>query len=189
MDPLQGGIELSAKLSAPSPDVAAVTGELRLERAEMTVGNGSMCSPTSLVFGSRTAHSPSRASTGAAPGSRIVGRGRFGLTEGVESDLRLDLDTELGIFGALLSGRATGRLAGHIEVRGRSGALQITSEATLSDASWLFPEQRILLAGWSGHLHLEDQALSVTELGGTVNGGSSASTAGCRWRPAPPAAA
>jgi outer membrane protein insertion porin family len=43
---------------------------------------------------------------------------------------------------------------------------------TLSDASWLFPGQRILFAGWSGRVQLADQALSVTKLGGTVNGGT-----------------
>ena len=42
----------------------------------------------------------------------------------------------------------------------------------MSDASWLVPGQRILFAGWSGHIRLTDDDLSLTNLGGTVNGGT-----------------
>jgi outer membrane protein insertion porin family len=102
----------------------------------------------------------------------VTGRGHVGLIKGVETDVRLDVDTELGIVGALLEGRATGRLEGKIELHGPSSAVRVTSDVTLSDASWLIPGQRILFAGWSGRVRLADQALSVTKLGGTVNGGT-----------------
>src|SRR6185295_1574806 len=90
------------------------------------------------------------------PGTKVVGRGSVGfggggvLTGGLDSNLRLDVDTELGIIGTLLSGRANGRLTGNLELHGPSDALRITSDATLRDASWLVPGQRILFAGWSG---------------------------------------
>ena len=168
---LGGSFELSAKLSTSRPDAAAVLGELRLERAEMAVGEfryvQSDVTRLRLAGGVLTIESLDWR----GPGSRVVGRGSVGLN-GSESALQLEFDTELGIVGALLSGRATGRIEGNIEVHGRSDALRITSDTTLSDASWLLPEQRILFAGWSGHVRLADKALSVTKLGGTVNGGS-----------------
>ena len=61
---------------------------------------------------------------------------------------------------------------GNIELHGQSGASRLAAEASLSDASWLVPGQRILFAGWSGHIRLTDDDLSLTNLGGTVNGGT-----------------
>ncbi|HXW08565.1 MAG TPA: translocation/assembly module TamB domain-containing protein [Vicinamibacterales bacterium] len=169
-----GSIELSAKLTASRPDPADITGELRLERAELSAGELRYVPSDVTRF---------RLSRGAltiegfdlrGPGSRVVAGGSvgLGLLDGIETNLRLDVDTDLAIVGALLSGRATGRLAGSIELLGQAGALRVTSDATLSDATWLIPGQRILFAGWSGHIRLADQALSVAKLGGTVNGGS-----------------
>ena len=167
-----GNVELSAKLSTSTPDAAAVAGELRLERAEMVFREvrytQSDVTRLRLAGGALTIENLDWR----GPGSRVVGRGSVGLLTGAETALRLDVDTELGIVGALLSGRATGRLEGHIELHGQPDALRITSDTTLSDASWLLSGQRILFAGWSGHVRLADRALSVTKLGGTVNGGS-----------------
>jgi outer membrane protein assembly factor BamA/autotransporter translocation and assembly factor TamB len=167
-----GRIELSAKLSASRPDPADITGDLTLGRGEVS---------TKALTYTQSDVTRFRLAKGAlsierldwrGPGSRVVGTGSVGLLEGIDTNLRLDVDTELGIVGALLSGRATGRLDGSIDVHGQPGALRVTSDATLRDASWLVPGQRILFAGWSGQIRLEDQALSVTKLGGTVNGGT-----------------
>jgi outer membrane protein assembly factor BamA len=172
MDTIGGGIELSATLSASTPDTAAIIGDLRLEHAAVTAKDltytQSEVTRVRLANGALTIESLDWR----APGSRILGRGSVGLVEGSETNLRLDVDTDLGIVGTLFSGRATGRLEGSIELSDQSGAVRVTSDATLSDASWLIPGQRILCAGWSGHIRLVDQELSVTKLGGTVNGGS-----------------
>src|SRR6185295_11830980 len=167
-----GAIDLSVKLTASRPDLMAVTGDVRLERAQVTAKELTYAQSDVTRF---------RLSEGAltienldwrGPGSKVIGRGGVGLAKGVENDVRLDVDTELGIVGALLSGRATGRLEGHMDLRGQSGASRVAAEASLSDASWLVPGQRILFAGWSGHIQLTDKALSLTNLGGTVNGGT-----------------
>ncbi len=172
MEALGGSVDLSAKLSAARPDLTALVGDFRLERAEATLQD--------LKF-AQSDVTRLRMSDGAlaietldwrGPGSSVIGRGRVGLIAGVETDLRLDVATELGIVGALLAGRASGRLEGRVELKGQSSAVRITSDVTLRDASWLIPGQRILFAGWSGQVRLEDQALSVTNLGGTVNGGT-----------------
>jgi outer membrane protein assembly factor BamA len=172
MEALSGRIDLAAKLSASKPEATAIVGDLWLERAEASAKELRYAQSDVTRF---------RLSGGAlviesldwrGPGSKVIGRGHVGLIEGVETDLRMDVDTELGIVGALLAGRATGRLAGNIDLRGQPGAVRFTSDVTLSDASWLIPGQRILFAGWSGHVRLADQALSVTKLGGTVNGGT-----------------
>ena len=172
MEALGGAIDLSAKLTASRPDLMAIAGDVRLERAQVTAKELTYAQSDVTRF---------RLSEGAltiesldwrGPGSKVIGRGRVGLAPGVENDVRLDVDTELGIIGALLSGRATGRLEGNIELRGQSGASRLAAEASLSDASWLVPGQRILFAGWSGHIRLTDEDLSLTNLGGTVNGGT-----------------
>jgi outer membrane protein insertion porin family len=171
-DGVGGRFELAGSLVASEPDLAAVTGDLRLERAE--VNSKELRYGQSDITRFRLANGAIGVESldWGGPGSTVVGRGSVGLLTGVETDVRLDVDTDLGILGTLLSGRATGRLTGNIELHGQSGALRVTSDATLSDGSWLIPGQRILFAGWSGHIRLEDQALEVTKLGGTVNGGS-----------------
>jgi outer membrane protein insertion porin family len=172
MEALGGSVDLSAKLSASRPDVTTIVGDFRLERAEASLKDLKFAQSDVTRF---------RLSDGAlaietldwrGPGSSVIGRGRVGLIPGVETDLRLDVATELGIVGAFLAGRATGRLEGSVELHGQSSAVRITSDVTLRDASWLIPGQRILFAGWSGQVRLADQALSVTNLGGTVNGGT-----------------
>jgi outer membrane protein assembly factor BamA len=173
-DNVGGRFELTAKLTALRPDPADVSGELELAHAEVRAGDLTYAPSDPIRF---------RLSRGAlhvesfdlrGPGSRVVGTGSigFGVVDGAGTNLRLDADADLRILGALLSGRATGRLAGHVELVDRDGALRLTSDATLSAATWLIPGQRILLEGWSGQIRLADQALAVTDLGGTVNGGS-----------------
>ncbi len=172
IEALGGSVDLSAKVSASRPDVTAISGDLRLERAEATLKD---------VRYAQFEVSRFRLSEGAlsietldwrGPGSRVIGRGQVGLVTGVETDLRLDIDSELGIVGAVLAGQATGRLEGNAEFHGQPGAVRITSDLALRDASWLVPRQRIMFAGWSGQVRLADQLLSVTRLGGTVNGGT-----------------
>jgi outer membrane protein assembly factor BamA len=171
-DEVGGSFELSGQLVASKPDPAAVAGDLRLERGEVKTKELSYTQSDVTRFRLANGALTIESLDWSGPGSTVVGRGSVGLLKGIETDLRLDVDTDLGILGTLLSGRATGRLKGDIELRGQSGALRVTSDATLSDGSWLIPGQRILFAGWSGHIRLEDQALSVTNMGGTVNGGS-----------------
>jgi outer membrane protein assembly factor BamA len=171
-DAVVGGIDFSAKLSTSKPDLAAIAGDITLERAEASVKELKYAQSDLTRFRLANGALTIASLNWRGPGSTIAGRGTVGLLNGIESNLRLDVDTDLGIVGALLSGRATGRLAGNVELSGPSEALSITADATLSDVSWLIPAQRILFAGWSGHIRLEDQALSVTKLGGTVNGGS-----------------
>ena len=172
MEAVDGGIELAAKLTASAPDLAALTGEITLERAEIRAKELSYVQSgitrAGLAKGALTIEN----FDWRGPGSKVVGSGRIGLIEGIETRVRLDVNTELGIIGTLVSGRASGRLDGNIELQGPSGALRVTTDATLTDASWLIPGQRIVFAGWSGHVRLADQELSVTKLGGTVNGGS-----------------
>ncbi len=172
VEALNGGIDLSARLTASRPDLMAIVGDVRLERAHVTANELTYVQSDVTRF---------RLSEGAltidsldwrGPGSKVIGRGSVGLAKGVENDIRLDVDTELGIIGALLSGRATGRLEGSIELHGQAGASRLAADASLSDASWLVPGQRILFAGWSGHIQLTDDDLSLTNLGGTVNGGT-----------------
>ena len=172
MEALNGGIDLSARLTASRPDVMAIVGDVRLERAHVTANELTYVQSDVTRF---------RLSEGAltidsldwrGPGSKVTGRGSVGLAKGVENDVRLDVDTELGFIGALLSGRATGRLEGSIELHGQAGASRLAADASLSDASWLVPGQRILFAGWSGHIQLTDDDLSLTNVGGTVNGGT-----------------
>ena len=172
VEALNGGIDLSARLTASRPDLMAIVGDVRLERAHVTANELTYVQSDVTRF---------RLSEGAltidsldwrGPGSKVTGRGSVGLAKGVENDVRLDVDTELGIIGTLLSGRATGRLEGSIELHGQSGASRLAADASLSDASWLVPGQRILFAGWSGHIQLTDDDLSLTNLGGTVNGGT-----------------
>ncbi len=172
LETVGGGIDLSARLTASRPDLMAIAGDFRLERAQVTANELTYVQSDVTRF---------RLSEGAltidsldwrGPGSKIIGRGSVGIAKGVENDVRLDVDTELGIIGTLMSGRATGRLQGNIELHGPSGASRLAAEASLSDASWLVPGQRILFAGWSGNLRLTDDDLSLTNLGGTVNGGT-----------------
>jgi outer membrane protein insertion porin family len=172
VEALGGSVDLSATLSASRPDVTAIVGDVRLERFQASLKDERYAQSDVTRF---------RLSDGAlaietldwrGPGSRVIGRGHLGLIAGVETDLRLDVDTELGIVGAVLAGRATGRLEGNVQLRGPLSAVRITSDVTLRDASWLILGQRILFAGWSGQVRLADQALSVTNLGGTVNGGT-----------------
>ncbi|HEX7780367.1 MAG TPA: hypothetical protein VF424_14065, partial [Vicinamibacterales bacterium] len=172
MEAIGGSIELSAKLSASRPDLADVAGDVTLERAEVSAKDLSYSQADVTRFRLAKGALTIESLDWRGPGSTLAGSGSVGLLEGIETNLRLDVDTELGIVGALLSGRATGRIAGNIELHGQSGAVRVTSEATLTDASWLIPGQRLLFAGWSGHIRLADQALSVTTLGGTVNGGT-----------------
>ena len=159
-------------LTSSRPDLMAITGEVRLDRAQVTAKEltyaQSDVTRLRLSEGALTIESLDWR----GPGSKIIGRGSVGLAPGVENDVRLDVDTELGIIGALLSGRATGRLEGNVELRGPSGASRLTAEASMTDASWLVPGQRILFAGWSGRIRLTDDDLSLTKLGGTVNGGT-----------------
>ena len=167
-----GSFELSGNLVASKPDPATVVGDLRLERAE--VNSKELRYAQSDITRFHLANGALRVEKldWNGPGSTVIGSGSVGLLKGVETDLRLDVDTDLGFVGTLLSGRATGRLKGDIALRGQTGALQVTSDATLSDGSWLIPGQRILFAGWSGQIRLEDQALWVKNMGGMVNGGS-----------------
>ncbi len=172
MEAVGGGIELSAKLTASRPDPGAIAGDLTLERAEVSAKEQSYAQSDVSRFRLANGALTIESLDWRGPGSKVVGSGSIGLLNGIETNLRLEVDSELGIVGALLSGRATGRLEGNIELQGQSGALRVTSDATLSDASWLIPGHRIFFAGWSGHIRLADQALWVTKLGGTVNGGT-----------------
>jgi outer membrane protein assembly factor BamA len=172
MDGVDGRFELAAKLTAFAPDLEALTGDITLERAEIRAKELSYVQSgitrAGLAKGALTIES----FDWRGPGSKVVGSGRIGLIEGIETSVRLDVNTELSIIGVLLSGRASGRVDGNIALQGPSGALRVTTDATLTDAAWLIPGQRIVFAGWSGHVRLADQELSVTKLGGTVNGGS-----------------
>ena len=172
MEALSGGIDLSARLTASRPDVMAIAGDVRLDRAQVTAREltyvQSDTTRLRLSEGALTIESLDWR----GPGSKVIGRGSVGLAKGVEHDVRLDVDTELGIIGTLVSGRATGRLQGSIELHGQSGASRLAGEASLSDASWLVPGQRILFAGWSGQIQLTDDNLSLANFGGTVNGGT-----------------
>lgn len=172
MDGVGGRVELSANLTASRPDPAAVAGDVRLERAEVSSKDQRFTQSDITRFRLADGALTIDRFDWSGPNSTVSGRGSVGILKGVETDVRLDVDTDLGILGTLLSGRATGRLKGDIELRGQVGALQVTSNATLSNGSWLIPAQRILFAGWSGQIRLEDQALSIMNLGGTVNGGS-----------------
>ena len=172
MEGIDGAIELSAKLSAAAPDPMAITGDITLERAEVRAKELSYVQSDVTRFGLAKGVLTIESLDLRGPGSTVVGSGRIGLREGIETSVRLNVNTELGIIGTLLSGRAGGRLDGSIELKGPSGALRVTTDATLSDASWLIPGQRIVFANWSGHVRLADQELSVTKLGGTVNGGT-----------------
>ena len=125
MEALGGAVDLSAKLTSSRPDLMAIAGDVRLERAQVTAKELTYAQSDVTRF---------RLSEGAltiesldwrGPGSKVIGRGSVGLAPGVENDVRLDVDTELGIIGALLSGRATGRLAGNVELRGPSGASRL----------------------------------------------------------------
>jgi outer membrane protein assembly factor BamA len=171
IEAVDGSVELSAKLLASRPDLSAIAGDLSLERAEVSAKELRYAQSDVTRFRLARGALIVESFDWRGPGSTVVGRGSVGLLKGIDSDLRFDVDTELGIVGALLSGRATGRLAGNIELQGQSDALRVTSDVTLSNASWLIPGQRILFAGWSGQIRLADQALSVTNLGGTVNSG------------------
>jgi outer membrane protein assembly factor BamA len=172
VEALAGGIDLSAKLTSSRPDLMAIAGDVRLERAQVTAKDLTYAQSDVTRFRLSQGTLTIESLDWRGPGSKVIGRGSVGLARGVGNDVRLDIDTELGIVGALLSGRATGRLEGNIELRGQSGASRLAAEASLSDASWLVPGQRILLAGWSGHIRLTDDDLSLTNLGGTVNGGT-----------------
>jgi len=172
MDTIAGGIDVFAKLSASKADMAAIAGDLRFDRADVSVKGLKYAQSDATRFRLANGALSIESLDWRGPGSKAVGRGHIGLLNGSDTSLRFDVDTELGIVGALVSGRATGRIAGNLELNGPAGALRVTSDATLSDASWLIPGQRILFAGWSGHVRLADQALSVEKLGGTVNGGS-----------------
>ncbi len=172
IDGVGGRFELSAHLVASKPDPAAVAGDLRLERGEVIANEVRYAQSDVTRFRLANGALSVESLDWNGPGSTVTGRGRVGLVKGIETDFRLAVDTDVAILGKLLSGRATGRLKGDIELHGQSGALRVTSDATLSDGSWLIPGQRIFLAGWSGHVRLEDQALSVSNMGGTVNGGS-----------------
>ena len=172
MEAVNGSIELAAKLTASAPDLAAIAGGITLERAEVRAKELSYAPAEVTRFGLANGALTVESLDWRGPGSRVVGTGRIGLLKGIETSLRLNVNTELAIIGALLSGRASGRLDGSIELQGPSGALRVTTDATLSDASWLIPGQRIIFAGWSGHVRLAGEELSVTKLGGTVNGGS-----------------
>ncbi|HET9084107.1 MAG TPA: hypothetical protein VFN41_06840, partial [Candidatus Limnocylindrales bacterium] len=122
MEAVGGSIELSAKLTASSPDVAAIEGDLTLERAAVTVKDltYTQSDVTRLRLNSGALTIESLDWRG--PGSKVVGSGTLGLglVKGIETNVRLDVDTELGILGLLLSGRATGRLTGTIEVHGEA---------------------------------------------------------------------
>jgi outer membrane protein insertion porin family len=172
LETIGGGIDLSARLTAARPDLTAIAGDVRLERAQVTAQDLTYVQSDVTRF---------RLSEGAliidnldwrGPGSKILGRGSVGIAKGVENDVRFDVDTELGIIGTLVAGRATGRIQGNVELRGPSGAPRLAADASLSDASWLVPGLRILFGGWSGRLQLTENDLSLTNLGGTVNGGT-----------------
>jgi outer membrane protein insertion porin family len=169
---LGGAVDLSAKLTSSRPDLMAIAGEVRLERAQVTAKELTYAQSDVTRFWLSEGALTIESLDWRGPGSKVIGRGSVGLAPGAENDVRLDVDTELGIIGALLSGRATGRLEGNVELRGPSGASRLTAEASMTDASWLVPGQRVLFAGWSGRIRLTDDDLSITKLGGTVNGGT-----------------
>ncbi|HEX7282585.1 MAG TPA: translocation/assembly module TamB domain-containing protein, partial [Vicinamibacterales bacterium] len=167
-----GALDVSAKLTSSRPDLMAVIGEVRFDRAEVTTKGLTYAQADVTRF---------RLSEGAltvesldwrGPGTKVLGRGSLGFAPGVVNDVRLDVDTELAIIGTLLSGRATGRLEGNVELRGPYGAPRLTADASMTEASWLVPGQRILFAGWSGRVRLTDEDLSIAKFGGRVNGGT-----------------
>jgi outer membrane protein insertion porin family len=167
-----GDVDLSARLTASRPDLMAIEGDVRLERAQVTARDQTYVQSDVTRFRLAEGALLIESLDWRGPGSTVIGGGRVGIAKGVESDVRLDVDTDLGIIGTLVSGRATGRLDGSIELHGPAGASRVAAEASLKDASWLVPGQRILFAGWSGQVRLTDDDLSLTDLGGTVNGGT-----------------
>ena len=102
MEALGGGIDLSAKLTSSRPDLMAIAGDVRLDRAEVTAKEltyaQSDVTRLRLSDGALTIESLDWR----GPGSKVIGRGSVGLAKGVEHDVRLDVDTELGIIGALV---------------------------------------------------------------------------------------
>ncbi len=172
LEAISGNVDIAAELSASAPDLAAIAGDITLQRAEVNARElkyvQSEITRARLAKGALTIETLDWR----GPGTQIVGSGHIGLIDGIDTNVRLDLNTELGIVGALLSGRATGRVDGNVEVHGGPGALRIETDATLRDASWLIPGQRLSFNDWSGHVRLAGPELSVTTLGGSLNGGN-----------------
>jgi hypothetical protein len=167
-----GQIVVAADLSTPRPELAAVTGNLRFDHAELTSRETTLeqaeTTRLRLANGQLTVESLHWK----GPSSELIGRGVIGLAPGTQTNARLEVDSALGVMAEFLEGRATGRLTGTIALDGTSDDWQVRADAKLEDATWLIPTARVLMADWSGQLRIDEDEIAVTDLGGRVNGGT-----------------
>ncbi len=166
-----GRILIAANLSAARPELESIAGDFRLDQAEVTSGNTTLTQvqPTRLRLEAGQIMIESFHWKG--PNSAFTGDGVIGLARGARSDARLRLDSGLDAVADFLTGRATGRVTGTIAIQGTSDDWIVTTDATLADATWLIPQVRMLLDGWSGHLRIDKDGRGVADLSGRVNGG------------------
>ncbi len=169
---LSGRIVVSADLSTPRPDLQSMTGNLRLEQAEVTSAATSLAQTETTHLRLSEGQLAVETLHWKGPSSEFTGRGAIGLVTGARTDARLDFDSELGVISDFLRGRAAGRVTGTIAIGGNADDWKVTTDARLTDARWLVPEARVLLDGWSGQLRIGEDGLALADLSGRVNGGS-----------------
>ncbi|HSC28398.1 MAG TPA: translocation/assembly module TamB domain-containing protein [Vicinamibacterales bacterium] len=169
---LGGRFVAVADLSAPRPDLAAITGILRFDRAELTSGDTTLAQTDTTRLRLAAGQVNIESLHWKGPSSEFTGRGVVGLLPGARTDARLDVDSTLGVTAGFLKGRATGRLAGTVALAGAADRWRVTADAALADARWIVPEARVLFSGWSGRLRLDEDAITLAGLNGLVNGGS-----------------
>ncbi len=169
---LGGTVTVLTRLSADTPTLEAFTGEITVERGEMTTLSRTFAQyqPTVLRIADRRLTIEIfdwRGSSGDVTGSGVIG-----LAPDVDTNVSFVFDTNLRLLDTFLPGRATGAIRGSVDVSGRPGAWQVATESTLENASWLLPESRLFFAEWSGRFALSDDAIVVSALEGQLNGGT-----------------
>lgn len=169
---LAGALVVEARATAAAPTLQALVATVTMTDGRLTSGDGMLAQvePTRLDVSDgqltiQALHWQSDTNT-------ISASGTIGLVSGAPTDARASVETDLRLFQPFLPGRAAGRIAADATVVSNGDeALQIGGDATLTDASWLLPDAKLLFAGWSGRVTLEDSRVAVDALGGTVNGG------------------
>ncbi len=174
--PLQqevGGIvSVTARLSATALTLEAATGDITIDRGEMTTLNRTFAQaqPTVLRLAGRQLIVETLDWRGQS--GDIAGGGAIGLAADVDTNLSFVFDTTLRVLDAFVPGRSTGTIRGTLDVGGHPGDWSVATEVTLADASWLLPEARLFFADWSGQMQVTDEGVVVSALEGQLNGGT-----------------
>ncbi len=171
---IDGSLDATVELSSPTPQIASVSGEARIDRLEMSASGLAITQrePTRIVAEDGFARITSWEWTGEGTSLSVNGQVRLsnlqaGILANGELDLRL-LSPFLRESGVSTAGRLSPRLS----ITGALTSPRLDGDMTLADTDIRLASPRVFVSGLGGRAIFSRDRLQIASLDGQINGGT-----------------